>query len=154
MFEVTRRVEFRETDAGGVAHFSVYFGYMEEAEHALWRNLGTSVVRFEDDSVLSWPRVSARCDYRSPLRFEDVVTIRVAVKRIGESSVTFTFQFQLDEKLVAEGELTTVYCEFSPPGRLEKRSIPPRLRYRLQSHLAMPSHSDAQESGNAGDRHE
>ena len=32
---LVRRVQFYETDAGGIVHFSVYFRYMEEAEHEL-----------------------------------------------------------------------------------------------------------------------
>ena len=39
---VRRRVQF-ETDMAGVVHFSWYFRYMEEAEHALWREAGLSM---------------------------------------------------------------------------------------------------------------
>jgi acyl-CoA thioesterase FadM len=66
-FEYARVVQFSETDLAGIVHFSAYFRYMEEAEHALWRAAGLSVAR--DD--LHWPRVSASCEYASPLRFED-----------------------------------------------------------------------------------
>ncbi|MCA9225545.1 MAG: acyl-CoA thioesterase, partial [Planctomycetales bacterium] len=60
-FRTQRRVEFCETDAAGIAHFSAFFTYMEQAEHALLRELGTSVVRHEGEAVVSWPRVSASC---------------------------------------------------------------------------------------------
>ena len=40
---LARRVQFYETDAAGVVHFSDYFRYMEEAEHALWRAAGLSI---------------------------------------------------------------------------------------------------------------
>ena len=33
-----RRVHFYETDMAGFVHFSCFFRYMEEAEHALWRD--------------------------------------------------------------------------------------------------------------------
>ena len=36
-----RRVLFYETDAAGIVHFSWFFRYMEEAEHALWREAGS-----------------------------------------------------------------------------------------------------------------
>jgi hypothetical protein len=39
-----RRIEFCETDAAGIAHFSPMFPCMEQAEHALFRSLGTSVL--------------------------------------------------------------------------------------------------------------
>lgn len=42
-----RRVEFVETDAAGIVHFSSFFVYMEQAEHELLRHLGLNV--FVDD---------------------------------------------------------------------------------------------------------
>ena len=35
-----RRVQFYETDAAGIVHFSWYFRYMEEAELRAWREAG------------------------------------------------------------------------------------------------------------------
>ena len=35
-----RRVQFSETDAAGIVHFSNFFRYFEDAEHALWRDSG------------------------------------------------------------------------------------------------------------------
>jgi len=42
-FHWVRRVEFCETDMAGIAHFSSFIIYMEQAEHAMLRALGTSV---------------------------------------------------------------------------------------------------------------
>ena len=42
-FRLTRRVHFYETDSAGIVHFSVFFRYMEEAEHAMWRAEGLSI---------------------------------------------------------------------------------------------------------------
>ena len=42
-FVYTRRVVFYETDLAGVVHFSNYFRYMEEAEHAMWRAAGMRI---------------------------------------------------------------------------------------------------------------
>ena len=75
-YRLTRRVQFYETDAAGIVHFSCYFRYMEEAEHALWRAAGLSI--HADDSDIGWPRVRASCDFHRALRFEQEfeVTIR------------------------------------------------------------------------------
>ena len=43
VFKTERRVEFRDTDAAGIVHFSVFFAYMEQAEHEFLRSLGLSV---------------------------------------------------------------------------------------------------------------
>ena len=72
-FRYTRKVFFYETDLAGVVHFSCYFRYMEEAEHALWRAAGLTVDRA--GAAIGYPRVSATFDYKSPLFFEDELTI-------------------------------------------------------------------------------
>ncbi|MGI9518237.1 MAG: acyl-CoA thioesterase [Pirellulaceae bacterium] len=125
-FQTTRLVEFRDTDAAGIVHFSVFFAYMEEAEHELLRHLGMSVVSDIDGKTVSWPRVAARCDYRKAIRFEQTVTIDVSVERIGTKSVTWQFHFRdADGDAVAEGTVTAVCCEI-PHGdiRENKRPIP------------------------------
>ena len=42
-FTLRRRVKFHEIDSAGIVHFSSFFRYMEEAEHALWRAAGLSI---------------------------------------------------------------------------------------------------------------
>ena len=43
-FVARRRVEFRDTDAAGIAHFSTFFVWMESAEHELLRHAGVPLV--------------------------------------------------------------------------------------------------------------
>ena len=70
-------MQFYETDPAGVVHFSWYLRYMEEAEHALWRQAGLSISPI--GAEVSFPRVSASVDFHAPLRFEDVVEIRIRI---------------------------------------------------------------------------
>ena len=68
-FVYRRRIQFPETDATGIVHFTNYFKYMEEAEHAMWRAAGLSIA--PPAAEIGWPRIGASFDYRKPLRFED-----------------------------------------------------------------------------------
>ena len=43
--QTRRRVEFRDTDAAGIVHFSAFFFWMESAEHELLRAAGVTVAR-------------------------------------------------------------------------------------------------------------
>ena len=106
-----RRVEFRDTDAAGIAHFSVFFVWMEQAEHAALRELGLGVVSHLDEATISWPRVSATCDFQQPVTFEDEVEVHVSVSRLGTKSVTYRFDFRSDNVTIAEGRVTTVCCQ-------------------------------------------
>ncbi len=78
--KLQRRVEFSETDAAGIVHFSNFFRYMESAEHAFFRSLGYSIMMRRFDPPLGFPRVHVSCDYRSPLRFEDLVEVHLLVR--------------------------------------------------------------------------
>lgn len=109
-FRSQRRVEFRDTDAAQIAHFATFFNYMEEVEHEYLRSLGLSVVMRDSAGTLSWPRVSAQCDYEGAVRFEDVLDVELTVERVGEKSVTYRFVFLHDARPVAAGRLTAVCC--------------------------------------------
>jgi len=113
-FKTTRRVEFRDTDAAGIVHFSAFFVYMEQAEHELLRQLGLGVVLKDDDGEISWPRISATCDFRNPAQFDDILEIEVVVSRISRASVTYDFRFTRDGVSIANGSMTTVCCRIEP----------------------------------------
>lgn len=127
-----RRVEFRDTDAAGIVHFSAFFFWMESAEHELLRSAGLHVIdRQPDGSEYSWPRVSASCEYRSTARFGDELDIAVFVAAVGRSSVTYRFVFEHEGRAVAEGRVVAVRCLMRPGSRLESVAIPSDIVARL-----------------------
>lgn len=135
-FSVTRRVEFCETDAAGIAHFSAFLCYMEQAEHALLRHLGTSVsTDIGDGWHLSWPRVHVSCDYRGSARFEDCLEIHMRVERLGTRSVTYAFDFSLEGQSLAAGKVVAVCCKVRAASPLESIEIPGELRAKLEQYM-------------------
>ena len=99
-----RRIQFYETDLAGIVHFSWYFRYMEEAEHALWRASGLSIA--DPASPVGFPRVAATCDYQAPLRFEDEIEIVVRIETINKRSIKYACTIVRGEMTVATGTLT------------------------------------------------
>ncbi|MEZ6090842.1 MAG: thioesterase family protein [Pirellulaceae bacterium] len=134
-FKTQRRIEFRDTDAAGIMHFSVFFTYMEQAEHELLRSLGLSVMLADGDATIGWPRVSAKCDYRGAVRFEELIDIEVSVAHLGEKSVRYHHVFKVDDRTVAAGEMTTVCCRISKDHALCSITIPEYIRTQLMKHL-------------------
>lgn len=132
IFRTQRRVEFRDTDAAGIAHFSVFFNYMEEVEHAYLRELGLSVVMRDALGELSWPRVAAHCEYQGAVRFEDVLDIVLEVERVGGKSVTYRFDFSHEGRPVAVGRLTAVCCRLDQ-GKLVSNAIPDEIAAKLRA---------------------
>ncbi|WP_425613980.1 acyl-CoA thioesterase [Anatilimnocola sp. NA78] len=135
-FQTTRRVEFSDTDAAGIMHFSAFFRFMEQAEHDLLRSQGLSVVMQDEvtkagGGKLSWPRVHAHCDFRSPAHYEDVIEIEVSISRLGEKSASYQFRFVLAGRELAVGEITSVCCRIIPGKPPESVAIPDWFRSKL-----------------------
>ena len=131
-FEFQRRVEFHETDLAGIVHFSNVYRYMETAEHAFLRSLGHSIHEQMGETEIGWPRVNATCDFRKPVRYDDVLTIRVSIEEIRNRSVRYGFRFFIDPEgpPVAEGSIAAVCVRFDDTG-IHAVPIPEGLRADL-----------------------
>ena len=92
-------VAFGDTDASGWMHFPNVFRYVEAAEHAFLRSRGVLVF---DRAEGGWPRVKVSCNYKRPLLGGDQIEVRLAISRIGASSVTWDF-----EVINAAGEIAS-----------------------------------------------
>lgn len=130
-FKLTRRIEFAETDMAGIVHFANFFRMMEATEHAFFRSLGFSIHAHENGATTGWPRVSASCDYRAPLRFEEEVEIHLLVAEVRSRSIRYEFIFRkaADGGEVARGKLATVCASVDKiTGKLVPVAIPENIR--------------------------
>ena len=135
-FKLQRRVEFSETDAAGIVHFSNFFRYMESAEHAFFRSLGYSVMMRHFDPPLGFPRVHVECDFKSPLRFEDLVEIHLLVREKKSKVLSYLFKFYnlsvQPPVEVARGICTVVCVSHTPEGKLTSTRIPHEIADRIK----------------------
>jgi len=129
-FVLRRRVQFYETDAAGIVHFSTFFRYMEEAEHALWRERGLSI--FPPEPTHGWPRVAASFSYQRPLRFEDEFDVRIEITKISTRSLTYGCLITCRGELVAEGGMTIVCVQRDADQTMRAAPIPEAIVARLQ----------------------
>jgi YbgC/YbaW family acyl-CoA thioester hydrolase len=136
-FTSTRRVEFGDTDMAGIMHFANFFRFMESAETDFLHSLGLTVSWREGGIKWGFPRVSVACDFSKPARFEDVLTIAVAVEKVGAKAVTYRFDFSNQRgEAIAVGRITTVFCKSTGPEHLESVEMPPVIRAKLEPHAA------------------
>ncbi|MEO1497330.1 MAG: thioesterase family protein [Planctomycetota bacterium] len=136
-FHHRRMVEFSDTDMAGIMHFAAFFRFMESAEHALLRSVGLTVFREDaDGTALSFPRVSARCDYHSPARCENDLEIEVVVHKLGTSSVTYGFRFTHGGAELAVGEMTSVCCRLADGEAPKPTPIPDEIATLLRPFVA------------------
>lgn len=133
-FKVTRRIEFGDTDMGGIVHFPRYFHFMESAEHRFLESLGWPPHRPAHGTTIGWPRVSVGCDYKAPLRYADEVSIEVRIRRRSTRSITYDFLFELAGQAVAHGTMTTVCIDATPGAPFKAVPIPDDLARKLDEH--------------------
>jgi acyl-CoA thioester hydrolase len=125
-----RRVQYKETDVSGIAHFSCFFVYAEEAEHAMWRAVGLSVE--PRHTQLGWPRASASFDFFKALRFEDEIDVRIRV--VGRTAKTFSYQsiVMLGDEIAAIGSMTSICVQKVAGQPLKAIDIPAEIGARFE----------------------
>jgi acyl-CoA thioester hydrolase len=135
-FRTTRLVEFHDTDMAGIMHFASFFHYMESAEHEFLRSLGLSVHTNIDGKMVSFPRVATSCQFKSPARCEEILEIAIIISRLGSKSISYDFDFRIEGREVATGQITCVCCQVVPGEALEAIAIPPDVAAKLQPYVA------------------
>ncbi len=130
-FTTHRRIEFVDTDMGGIVHFSRFFIFMETAEHQFLEAIGTSVDSELEGRKIGWPRVSVTCDYKRPARFGQTLDIHLKVLRKGTSSMTYGFTFTESGRELATGKVTAVCCCLEPGKEVTAIPIPDYVAERI-----------------------
>ena len=128
-YTLRRRVNFYELDSAGIVHFSTFFRYMEEAEHALWRAAGLSIA--PRDAVVGFPRVTAAFEYRRPLRFEDEFDARIRIVGLSDRTIRYVCELTQDGQSIATGTMTVV-CVRTDVTPLKSGPIPSEIASRFE----------------------
>jgi acyl-CoA thioester hydrolase len=103
--EITIRVRYAETDRMGLLHHANYLVYFEQGRTELLRSLGYSYKDLEDQGyLLVLTKFEIR--YRSPARYDDLLTLRTTVVRTTPVRIDHRYELLRDGVLVAEGTST------------------------------------------------
>jgi YbgC/YbaW family acyl-CoA thioester hydrolase len=124
-FVYKRRVQFPETDASGIVHFTNFFKYVEEAEHAMWRAAGVSINQRDRD--IGWPRVAASFEFRKPLRFEDEFDVHIRIAEKTGKTIRYAATLRRNGEVHAEGSLTIICVRRVAGEPIKATNIPPDL---------------------------
>jgi acyl-CoA thioester hydrolase len=107
VFQIQTRVRFVDTDASGRIHYTAMFRYFEAAETEFMRAAG---ITYRSRSY-DFPRVHVECDFRLPVGHDDVLTIEVALVKLGRSSVHLEFRSLRNGQLTATGVVVTACAD-------------------------------------------
>ena len=116
-FSTTIEVRWRDLDAMSHVNNAVYFTYLEQARVHYLRELGLIPDR---PSGVGFILAEASCQFKSPLKLGERVTILMRVSDLGRSSFVFTYRVEgEDHRLAAEARSTQVHYDYD-----SGRSVP------------------------------
>ena len=122
--EISYRVYYEDTDAGGVVYHANFLRFSERARTEWLREIGF------DQSGLDVLFVVRRIeiDYLAPGRLDHIITIKTGLQNISRASITLTQDFYEGENLLAKS-IVVIVCV----GRNELRpvSIPDEIRKKM-----------------------
>jgi acyl-CoA thioesterase FadM len=96
-----RRIEWMDTDAAGIYHWTTAFRLAEAAEAAMHTALGIA-----DRTFGVTPRVSVSAEFQRPLVFNDPVEVELAVESVGRSSVRYSLSITGPDGPAVSGHVT------------------------------------------------
>jgi YbgC/YbaW family acyl-CoA thioester hydrolase len=123
-------VQYPETDASGIVHFSNFFKYVEEAEHAMWRAAGLTIAE-RSASGVGWPRVAASFEFKRPLRFEDEFDVHLKVAEKTRKTFRYTAELVKDGEVIATGSLTIICVTRRPGEPMKAIDMPAKIADRF-----------------------
>ena len=123
--ETQIRVRYAETDRMGLLHHANYLVYFEQARTELLRQNGLSYKDLEDQGFLL-VIVAVEVKFKSPARYDDVLTIRTSVIRTTPVRIEHKYEVSCDGRAVAEGK--TVLACVDRAGKLQ--ALPDRFQER------------------------
>jgi acyl-CoA thioester hydrolase len=120
---IRRRIEWMDTDAAGIYHWTTAFRLAEAAEAAMHDALGVVGETFG-----ATPRVAVSATFERPLHFNDRVEVAFVVQALGRTSVAYAFTITAAEGPAVRGVITSCLID-----RDTRRAIPwpEHLRARL-----------------------
>src|SRR5687767_5823603 len=85
------RVRYAETDQMGIVYYANYFVWFELGRTELLRQRGYTYREVEEQDGCFIVVAEARCAYRSPARYDDLITIRTHVMDVRSRVVVFGY---------------------------------------------------------------
>jgi acyl-CoA thioester hydrolase len=129
IFRHSYRVVYADCTVGNHVYYSRYLDILEAARGEFFRELGVPLLEFQAQETI-FPVVECHLRYKSPARYDEVLTIELWTTLVQGARVNFGFRILKDEKvLILEGETFHV-CT----GLNEKpKRVPEELVQKLES---------------------
>jgi len=113
------RVIYGDTDQMGVVYYANYLRYFEAARNEFIRAKGLRYRDFEAQHGLVLPVVEAHVSYRTPARYDDLLSVEIALTEARRASARFGYRIVRDDgELLATGH--TVHACVDLKGKVQR----------------------------------
>ncbi|KOS68824.1 4-hydroxybenzoyl-CoA thioesterase [Lysinibacillus contaminans] len=126
------KVRFGDTDAVAIVFFPNFYRWMDEATHEFFTELGHPTSELLSIEKISTPLLDSKCEFKTPLFFEDEVIVKTEVAEIHNKVFKLSHTFYRGETLVAEGYTLRAWTSFK--GQPKAFEIPDYIRKKLIAH--------------------
>lgn len=108
--EIEIRVPYADVDQMGCVHHCNYLKYFEQGRTELLRETGWAYRELEESGTF-FVVTKANCNYHSPARYDELLSLRTTVKRVTLARIDHQYELRRKEngQLISTGE-TTLAC--------------------------------------------
>jgi acyl-CoA thioester hydrolase len=131
VFKIQINVRFRDIDGMGHVNNAVYFTYFEEGRKAFFQSISTD----SDHSVFPFILAQIACDFLSPVKLDNRLSLEIWVKEIGKKSfgLGYSLMDSTDASIIyAKGESVQVCFDY---GENKSIAVPDDLKRKLIEYL-------------------
>jgi acyl-CoA thioester hydrolase len=128
-FRFPMRVYWEDTDAAGIVFYANYLKFFERARTEWLRSLGFEQERLRAESGIAFVVTETSVRYRHPARLDDVISVSVAVRRLGQASLDVAQEAHRADELLASGTIRIGCVEL---GTFRPRRFPDEILASLR----------------------
>ncbi len=134
MFDYKTKIRLQHTDAMKRLFFGAQYNLVHEAFEEFLEEIGFSMRYFFDEANFAIPMIHSETDYLKQLFVGDLITIRVTVSHIGNSSFALEFLLSNSEG-DAVGKAKTIHTAVTLSD-VKKLPLPSDFKAQLEKHTA------------------
>ena len=130
MSNLTIRVYYEDTDAGGVVYYANYLKYVERARTEYLRELGFEQINLLENYGMVFIVKSVEANYLSPAFLDDLIEVETVIEKVNHASLIFTQKIvNIDKSTVLFNAIVKVVSVFN--NNLKPCALPQEILEKL-----------------------
>lgn len=132
MFKQKIKVNFYDTDPGGIIFYANIFRYIHTAYEEFLSSLNTDI-NFFNDEIYILPITHTEADYLNPIKLHELLIVEVAVSDLRKSSFELSYNLSGNDEKIKVKAKTVHVCVNKKT--FSKTDLPEELNSGLRKNL-------------------